>query len=151
MPISSQIWYDVLKLDLLKISQHHTVDTTRIKPLSTYVCTERIFDSPPPFMCNRIFVKQLYVVEVGRSHLYASFGIYWVHIAQFFEGQWDFKLSEKFEIDDIFPQIQRFDHFPIFAKTHCVPWINDQFGRKRYQRKSNDVYYKILQYFFKNI
>ena len=34
----------------------YTVDTTRINPFSTYVCTERIFDSPQ-FVRNKIFLK----------------------------------------------------------------------------------------------
>ena len=41
-----------------KTRNRSTVDTTRIKPFSTYVCTDRIFDSPP-FMYNKIFLKKL--------------------------------------------------------------------------------------------
>ena len=35
-----------------------TVDTTKIKPFSTYVCTEWFFDSPQ-FVYNKIFLKKL--------------------------------------------------------------------------------------------
>ena len=35
-----------------------TVDTTKIKPFSTYVCTERFLDSPQ-FVYNKIFLKKL--------------------------------------------------------------------------------------------
>ena len=58
-----------------------TVDTTRIKPFSTYVCTEQIFDSSP-FM---FFEKTC--IEVVSSHLYASFGTFYVQIGQSFEAQ----------------------------------------------------------------
>ena len=74
-----------------------------------YVCTERIFEK--------------YLIEIGRSHLYASFGTFWVKIGQLVETQWDFKLSEEFEIDVIFLRKQRFYLFHTFFK--------DQFGRKK--------------------
>ena len=60
-----------------------TVDTTRIKPFSTYVCTGRIFDSPQ-YMFNKIFLKKS-DIEVGTSHIYASFGTFCNQIGQLFE------------------------------------------------------------------
>ena len=35
-----------------------SVETTRIKPFSSYICTERIFDRPP-FMYNKVFLSKL--------------------------------------------------------------------------------------------
>ena len=63
----------------------YTVDTTIIKPFGTYVCTERIFDSPP-FMCNNFFFEKT-VIKVRNSHLYASCGTFYVQIGQLFEAQ----------------------------------------------------------------
>ena len=65
-----------------------TADTTRIM----------VFDSPP-FMC---------ATEVCSSYIYASFGTFYVQIGWLFEAQWDFKLSEEFEIDDIFLRNHQF-------------------------------------------
>ena len=81
------------------VSPFDTTDSTSM--------TERIFDSRP-FMCNKIFLKKTHI-EVGSSHLYASFGTFCVQICHLFEAQWDFKLSEEFEIDVIFLRKQRFD------------------------------------------
>ena len=55
-------------------------------------------------------------LKVGSSHLYASFGTFWVQIGQLVEAQWDFKLSEEFEIDVIFLRKQRFYRFHTFFK-----------------------------------
>ena len=96
-----------------------TVDTTRIKPFSTYVCTERIFDSPPfKHVQERRNIFEKTVIKVGSriSHLYASFGAFYVQIDHLFEAQRDFKISEEFEIDGIFLLKQRFDHFPTLLK-----------------------------------
>ena len=54
--------------------------------------------------------------EVDSSHLYASFGTFCVQIVQLFEAQWDFKLSEEFEIYALFIRKQRFYHFKTFFK-----------------------------------
>ena len=78
--------------------------------LTPYVCTEQLLDI--------IFEKTL--IEVGSSHLYASFGTFCVQIGQLVEVQWGFKLSEEFEIDIIFLRKQRFYRFPHFSKTHCT-------------------------------
>ena len=53
-----------------------------------------------------VFEKNL--IEVGSSHLYASFGTFQVQIDQLVEAQLDFKLSEVFEIDVNFLRKQRF-------------------------------------------
>ena len=59
-----------------------TVDTTRVKPFSTYVCTER---QPTVHVQQNTFEKTL--IEVGSSHLYASFGTFCVQIGQLVEAQ----------------------------------------------------------------
>ena len=69
--------------------------------LTPYVCTERI--------------------EVGSSHLYASFGTFCVEIGLLFEAQWDFELSEVFEIDVIFLHKQRFYRFLNIFQRLTVP------------------------------
>ena len=67
-----------------------------------------------------IFEKTL--IEVGSSHLYASFGIFCVQIGQLFEAQWDLKFSEKFEIYVILLQKQRFYLFQTFFKQQLASW-----------------------------
>ena len=79
----------------------------------TYVCTERIFDSGP-FMYSKIFLKT--PLEVASSHLFP----YSRHRSE------TFKLSEEFEIDDIFLWKQRFDRFQTFFQRLTVPPIIDQ-------------------------
>ena len=54
------------------------------------------------------------LIEVGSSQLYASVGTFWVQISQLVEVQWDFELSEEFEIGIIFLQTQRFYRFHTF-------------------------------------
>ena len=54
-------------------------------PYSIRVCTERIFDIRP-FMYNKIYLKKN-LIEVGSSHLYASFGTFCVEICLLFEAQ----------------------------------------------------------------
>ena len=71
-----------------------TVDNTRIKPFSTYVCTEQVFGSQP-FMRNKIIKKKI-VIEVCTSHLYTSFSTIYIQSGQLFEAQPDFKLLEEF-------------------------------------------------------
>ena len=44
---------------LASLNVTYTVDTTRIKPFSTYVCTEKLFDSPQ-FVYNNIFLKKYF-------------------------------------------------------------------------------------------
>ena len=41
---------------------------------------------------QNIFEKTL--TELGTSHLYASFGTFWVQIGQLVEAQWKFERSE---------------------------------------------------------
>ena len=69
-------------------------------------------------MYNNIFEKT--PIEVCSSHIYASFGNYCVQIGQLFEVQWDFKLTEKIEIDDIFLRRQLIVDFQTYSKTHCA-------------------------------
>ena len=65
-------------------------------------------------MQQNIFEKT--IVEVDSLHIYASFGTFNVQIGQLSEAQWDFKLSEKFEIDDIFLLKHIFNYFPTFFR-----------------------------------
>ena len=58
-------------------------------------------DGRRPFKFNEKKIFRI-PLKVGSSHLYASFGTFSVEISQLFEAQWDFKLSEEFEIDAIF-------------------------------------------------
>ena len=62
---------------------------------------------------KNIFEKTL--IKAGSSHLYASFGTFWVQIGQLVEAQWDFKLTEEFEIDVIFLLGSR----TFFNETRC--------------------------------
>ena len=58
-----------------------------------------------------IFEKDL--IEVGSSHLYASFGTFCVQIGLSFESLWDLKLLSDLEIDLIF-----------LKKTEILPFSN---------------------------
>ena len=61
-------------------------------------------------------IFEITFIEVGSSHLYASFGTFWVQIDQSFEAQENFKLSEEFKIDDIVLRKQRFGRFQTYFK-----------------------------------
>ena len=69
------------------------------------------FWQPTVHVQLNIFEKTL--TEVVSSHIYASSGTF---CDQIFEAQWDFKLSEEFEIDVIFLRKQRFCRFRTFFK-----------------------------------
>ena len=103
-------------------SQRHEY-TLLVSSYYVYLCTEQIFDSRP-VMNNKIFMKKN-LKEVDTSHLYASFGTFFFQICYLFQAQWDFKLSEEFEIDVIFLQKLQFYHFQTFFKdslwTQKVP------------------------------
>ena len=101
-----------------------------------YVCTERIFDCRP-FINNEIFLKKT-LLEVGSSHLYASFGTFCVQIDQFLESRWVFEKCLK--------TVKW-----LFLKENVVPLIIDQFRRKRCQKKRKDVSYQLLKEFFSRI
>ena len=49
--------------------------------LTPYVCTDQIFDLRPFMHRKRFYIKTL--IEVGCSHLYASFGTFYVQIVIF--------------------------------------------------------------------
>ena len=66
------------------------------------------------YVQQNIFENTL--IKVCCAHLYASFGTFCVQIGQLFEVQWDFKLSEEFEIDVIFLIKQRFYRFHAFFR-----------------------------------
>ena len=77
---------------------------------------------------QNIFEKVL--IEVGSSHIYASFGTFCFQIGQLFEAEWDFKLSEEFEIDVIFLRKHRFYRFHTFSKTHCWPILTEKVAKE---------------------
>ena len=99
----------------------------------------------PTIHVQHIFEKTL--IEVGSSHLYASFGIFWVQICQLVQVQWDFKILEEFENVVIFLQKTVIFPFSYIFQMLTVPRTIDQFRRKRFQKKSKYVSYQ----FFKNI
>ena len=82
--------------------------------LHTYVLNEFSTVDHSCTVQQNILEKTL--IEVDRSHFYASFGTFCVQIGQLFESLQDFKLSEKFEIDLVFLQKQRFYRFQTFFK-----------------------------------
>ena len=90
------------------------------------------FWQPTVLLQQNIFEKNH--IELGSSHLYASFGIFCVQIGQLVEAQWDFKLSFKNAILPFFYNFQRL----------TLPRIIDQFERKICQKKRRDVEYKLL-------
>ena len=109
--------------------------------------TERI--QPTVHVQQNIFEKNL--IEFGSPHLYASFGSFFVQIGQLVEPQWDFKLSEEFEIDDFFLRIQQFDHFQtIFKDSLWLKLLTNLVtkGGKRSVKMWATNFYKS---FFKNI
>ena len=94
--------------------------------------------------------------DSNRSWLLTSFRFFW-HILRSnwsvirVTAQWDFKLSEKFEIDLIFLQKQRFYSFQTFFKNSlCLQKLNnlDSKGAKRSVKIWATNFYKS---FFKNV
>ena len=66
----------------------------------------------PPTVHEQQNISGKSLIEVGNTHLYASFGTFCVQIGQLFESQWDFKL--------------RFLNQPYFAsKTAILPFSNN--------------------------
>ena len=76
------------------------------------------------------------LIEIGSSHLYASFGTFCVQNSQLFEAQWDFKLSEKIENSDF----TVFKHFNIFQRLTIPSKID--------QKKRKYVSYQLFQKYF---
>ena len=72
------------------------------------------FWQPTILVQQNIFIKTL--IEFVSLHIYASFGTFCVQIGQFFEAQWDFKLSEEFDIEIIFLRKKRCYRFQTFFK-----------------------------------
>ena len=81
-----------------------TVDTTKIKPFSTYVCTERFFDSPQ-FVYNKIFLKKLLQKLVAH--------IFTLLLLPLRGETLNFRKNSKFENTDFIVFIQ-------FSKTHSA-------------------------------
>ena len=107
------------------------------------------FWPPTVHVKQNIFVKTF--IEIDSSHLNASFGTFCVQIGQIFELQWDFKLSEKFEIDLIFLQKQHFYRFQAFFKDSLsLQKLTNQDAKcaKRSVKMWATTFYKS---FFKNI
>ena len=100
------------------------------------------FWQPTAHLKQDIFGKTL--IEVCSLHLYASFGTFCVQIGQSFAPQWVFKHSEEFRNRRHFPSKTANCRFSNIIQRLIVPQIIDQFGRKRCQKKREDVYYKLL-------
>ena len=81
--------------------------------LTPYVCTEQILAADCS-CTTKYFLKDSY--KICSLNLYASFDTFCFQIGQLFEAQWDFKLSEEFEIDVIFLRKQRFVDVQEFFK-----------------------------------
>ena len=98
---------------------------------------------------QNIFKKIL--LEIGSSHLYASFGTFCVQIGQLFEEQWFFKLSKEFEIDDIFLRNQWFvDVQAFFKESLCLEKLTN-LDAKGTKRSVKMLAINLYIRFFKNI
>ena len=100
------------------------------------------FWQPTVHVKQTIFEKTL--IEVCRTHLYASFGTFCVQIGQLFEAHWVFKQSEEFRNRRDFPSMRAICRFSNILQRLTVPHIIDQFQRKRCQKKRKDWGYKVL-------
>ena len=80
-------------------------------------------------------------VEAGSSHLCDSFGTFYVQIGTLFEAQWVFDKCMK-TVKSPFSKENDVD-FEFFRKF-TVPWIIDQYGRKRCQKKRKGGSYALL-------
>ena len=142
-------WFQVFGMKHVKTNAKHSNALNDLKYihclaktwsyLTSHVCTEIIFDSRP-FMYNKILLKKT-LREVGSSHLYASFGTFWVQIGQLFEAQWVFEKCLK-TVKSLFSKenVVDFGNLPN-AQRLTVLRIIDQFGRKRCQKKRKVVNY----------
>ena len=111
-----------------------TVDSRRIKILVHNICLMFVLNGSLTAHSSCTIKDFWNLTKDSSSHLYASFGTFWVQIGQLFEVQWDFKLWEEFEIDVIFLWKQRFDRFQTFFKDSL--WLQkltnlDAKGAKR--------------------
>ena len=100
------------------------------------------FWQPTVHVLQNVFEKNL--IEVGSSHLYASFGTFCVQIGQLFAAQWVFKHSEEFRNRRNFPSKTANCRFSNILQRFTVSHIIDQFQRKRCQKKRKDWGYKLL-------
>ena len=96
-----------------------------------------------PFMYNITFLI--------KSLKFTSFGTLFVQNGQLFEAQWDFKLSEEFEIDVIFLWKQRFYRFhTFFTYSLCLEKLTN-FNAKGAKRSVKMWATNFCKSFFKNI
>ena len=91
------------------------------------------------------------LIEVGRAHLYASFGTFCVQIGQLFESQWDFKLSIELKIDLIFLQKEQFYRFQTFSNDSQGLQRLTNLDVKGAKRSAQMWATKFFESFFKNI
>ena len=82
------------------------------------------------------------------SHLYASFGTFCVQIGQLFVAQWVFKHSEECPNRKHFPSMTAICLLSNIFQRLTLPRVIDQFGRKRCQKKREDVEDKLIKEFF---
>ena len=107
------------------------------------------FWQPTVHVKQTIFEKTL--IEVCRTYLYASVGTFCVQIGQLFAAHRVFKQSEEFRNRRDFPSKAAILPFSYISQRLTVPWIVNQFGRKRCQKKHKVVSYQLLKLFFKII
>ena len=126
-----------------KVWRYTAIDSTKInRPGQNIHMYWAKFWQPTVPIQQHIFEKNL--IEVCSSYLYNSFGTFWVQIGKFFEARWIFKHSEEFRNQRHFASIRAICLFSNILQRVTVPRINDQFGRKRCQKKRKDVKYKLL-------
>ena len=84
------------------------------------------------------------LIEVGSSHIYASFGTFFVQIGQLFRAKQVFDKCMK-TVKSLFSKENDFDfdfEFEFFRNL-TVPRLIDKFEPKRCQKKHKDVSYKL--------
>ena len=112
----------------------------------TCVCIERIYLTADRSCTTKYFWKTL--IKVCSPHLSASIGTFWVLLGQLFAAQWVFKNSEEFRNQQHFASIRAICRFSNILQRVTVPRIVDQFGRKRCQKKRNEMKHKLRYEFF---
>ena len=78
---------------------------------TSYNASQKLLTNVLNFWQPTVHVQKTFI-NVGSSHLHASFGTFCVQNGQLFA-----------EIDNVFPRKQRFDHFKKFSKTHFSCYI----------------------------
>ena len=118
------IFQSYFGLEILTWSVH--TDSTKInRPGHNIRMYLTNFEQPIAHVQQIFFGKTL--IEVGSSHLYASFGTFCIQIDQVFAPQWVFKHSEEFRNQRHFPSKTANCRFSNILQRLTVPRIIDQF------------------------